>query len=194
MVQLVGNTLTALRVFVGSLGSKRGIRSPRLRATGVLGLALIGISLVATACGDGLDEASVPEPSQTSTSALTPPAPTPVIFFPQQAPRPQQDAPTSYITGKLVEVGGCLRLVDDHSGANFLLLWSPNVTLSLENGTMQILDSANQVVAQVGDEVFISGGEIPASSSSWLSERLREPLPDACPGPYWFVGSEIRTN
>ncbi|HEX9991031.1 MAG TPA: hypothetical protein VGE45_21435 [Chloroflexia bacterium] len=117
------------------------------------------------------------------------------IFFPQQVPAQEDRAvPASYLTGKLAEVNGCLRVIADNSSAAYLILWPPDVTLSTEDNKIQIYNKAGQVVAQVGDSVFIDGGEIPASSGAAMSKQLREPLPDACPGPYWFAGDEVRTN
>lgn len=194
MVRVTNPSSTSTRVSISALRVEPRECSSPVLTIGIVGVTLIGILLTTTACGDGSARTSVPEPDRTTIPAATPLSPTPVAFFPQQAPEPQRDAANAYISGKLVEVDGCLRVVTGSSGTSYLILWPPDVSLDTESGTTRVLDKADQVVVQVGDEVFISGGEIPTSSSSWLSKQLREPLPDACPGPYWLTGFELRRN
>jgi hypothetical protein len=60
-----------------------------------------------------------------------------------------------------------------------------------ENDEIQILDGAGEVVARVGEEVYMGGGE---GSSEALADCVRQQLPAACTGPFWIVGDGVRPN
>jgi len=110
----------------------------------------------------------------------------PVPFFPQQrnAPNVYMDA---LLVGELTLVDGCLRL-NDSDGNSFLLIWPQGFSLRNENDIIQIVDDTGQFVAQVGDNLKVSGGEMPGE---YITEYLSQPLPNGCSGPYWIVGNEI---
>jgi len=142
--------------------------------------ALIAVSLAAAACGDR------------STTASTS-APAPAIFFPQQkAVDGERVSMEALLAGKLALVEGCLYVHESQTGVSYLLVWPPDSRLNVQDGAIQILDGAGQVVARVGDEIHVSGGEV--ASFEHLNEYLRQTLPDDCPGPYWIVGEEIRSE
>ncbi len=93
------------------------------------------------------------------------------------------------ITGKLIVANDCLRVND--SDTSYLLVWPPDFIPSTENDVIHILNRDGQVVVSVGDEVYVSGGEV--RSVEFLNEQLRQKLPPDCPGPYWIVGDEVRS-
>ena len=93
--------------------------------------------------------------------------------------------------GKLVLDNGCLR-VD-----KYLIIWPHGFSLRTEGEEIQVIDSNGQVVARVGDEIYVGGGEvaIPEEEAKELVEEsiIGQPLPDNCTGPYWIVGETVKT-
>ena len=130
---------------------------------------IIIILLIITACSDN--------PTNT-------PSPTP--FFPQQRDEPNGSM-EALLVGELVLVDGCLR-VNDSSGNSYLLVWPQGFSLRTEGNVIQVVDSTGRSVAQVGDNLEVGGGEVPAG---WAGELSAQPLPSGCPGPYWIVGEQI---
>jgi len=174
------NGLAAVQTLLRHLGIRRSAQS---MAVWQVWLVLIAMSLAVTACGNELTTASAPDPTTASP-------PNPIIFFPQQeAVAGERASMEALLIGKLVVVEGCLRVNSRYSDTTYLLVWPPDFTLSTENDAIQILNGAGQVVARVGDEVRISGGE--TRSVEFLDERVRQKLPVDCPGPYWIVGDKV---
>ena len=107
-------------------------------------LMLIVVLLAATACG---------------TSSPKIPASDSEIFFPRQKPIAGGRAvPTGQVSGQLVLVEGCLRL-NASDDTSYTVVWPPHFTRRTTKDAIQILDDSNQVVGQVGDEVYMDGGE-----------------------------------
>ncbi|MEJ2737532.1 MAG: hypothetical protein P8189_28915, partial [Anaerolineae bacterium] len=63
--------------------------------------------------------------------------------------------------------------------------------LRSEDEEIQVLDGTGQVVARVGEEIFMGGGE---GSASVMAKCVRQQLPVTCTGPYWIVGEGVRAN
>ena len=156
-------------------------------------LVFFGVSLAVAACGGEPTTAAEPGPTilvpqqgpgDVSTSAAEP---GPTIFFPQQkAVDGEREVMDALLIGKLVVVEGCLRVNTSYSDTGYLLVWPPDFRLSTENDTIQVLNGAGQVVARVGDEVDIGGGEVRYLER--LDEYVRQQLPPDCSGTYWIVG------
>lgn len=120
-------------------------------------------------------------------------APSPVtgVAFPRQQPVEGVRAMmAAELTGELVLVDDCLR-INSIYGGTVLPVWPAEFTLRGENDEIQILDGNGQVVARVGEEVYMGGGE---GSPEALADCVREQLPAACTGPYWIVGGGVRPN
>ena len=134
-------------------------------------------------------------PSTLSTAVLPVPNATTAtlsdVLFPQQVPTGDpRSYPAAEMGGKLVVVGRCLRVIDTQSGISWLPIWPAEFTLSTENGGMVIRNGADQVLWRVGDEVRITGGEIPSDENAWRSiESLPQEPPKECSGPYWLVSN-----
>ncbi|HLO17158.1 MAG TPA: hypothetical protein VK206_20160 [Anaerolineales bacterium] len=113
-------------------------------------------------------------------------SPPPTLFFPQQKETPNaiMDA---LLIGKLVLVNNCLR-VNDENDNSFLPIWPRGFSARLNDGIIEVVDDQDQLIAQVGDNLRIGGGEMPGQH---IKEDTLQPLPDDCPGPYWLVGDEI---
>jgi hypothetical protein len=133
---------------------------------------------------------TLPEPvciEATGPYAEAPPLdPPPGIVFPRQyPPEGLREELTALLIGTLVEKDGCLRVVE--SGYSHLIIWPYDHTVTTAaDGTLQIHDGSGAVVAQVGDTVRLSGGEVPSAV-----RHTPITIPDRCEGPYWLAGSEI---
>ena len=68
-------------------------------------------------------------------------------------------------------------------------IWPYGFSLQIRENVIQIVDATGQVVAQVGNKLEISGGEMPAEH---IAEYSAQPIPGNCPGPYWIVGHYIK--
>ena len=112
------------------------------------------------------------------------------VFFPKQAPVVgPREVMLALFEGQLVVVDRCLRVNDSGSSISYLLVWPPEYTVRGGADPIQVLDGAGQVVARVGEQVRVSGGEI--ESVRYLDEQVRQTLPADCAGPYWIVGDEV---
>jgi len=95
------------------------------------------------------------------------------------------------LIGELVVEAGCLQVgtrVDTETDSfleNYLVIWQADYFLTENNGRLQILDETGAVVAEVGETIYLGGGNVPSVDES----QLREPIPAACTGPYWYMGS-----
>jgi len=97
---------------------------------------------------------------------------------------------TALLFGELVEVEGCLRVKERDVGTSYLLAWGPEFAVTTENDAVQIVhENGTKIVLHIGEMVRISGGEV--KSVGYLDEQVRQRLPAGCPGPYWFVGTEV---
>jgi len=116
----------------------------------------------------------------------------PGVAFPRQGPvegiRVVMEAE---LIGDLVLVNGCLRVNSIYSDGSVLPIWPPEFTLKAEKDEIQVLDGAGQVVAHVGEEVYMGGG---GGSATSLADCVRQQLPADCTGPYWIVGEGVRPN
>lgn len=143
----------------------------------LIGMLLIAVLLAVQGCGSGLSTTSEPRN----------------IYFPQLKPvSGEREFMEAQLIGELVVVNDCIYMNSREGDTSYLVIWPPEFTLVTENDLVQIRNGVGEVVAQVGEEVYMSGGEVPASEAPWLSQQLREKLPDTCPGPYWVVGEQVR--
>ena len=116
----------------------------------------------------------------------------PGVAFPRQEPvEGIRVTMAAELIGDLVLVDGCLRVNSIYGEVSYLLIWPPEFTLRAEDDESQVLDGDGQVMARVGQEVYVGGGEGSAAS---MPGCVREQLPAACTGPYWIVGDTVRPN
>lgn len=142
-----------------------------------LAITAIVVSLAMSACGD--------------KSAFDPSS-SPSLFFPQQRVGDiRADAATALLYGQLIEAEGCLRVNAGDSDTSYLLVWPANYSVSISEETIQIINEFSQVVARVGDEIRVSGGEVRAVEALEGARQLQEEVPIQCSGPFWIVGSEV---
>ena len=94
------------------------------------------------------------------------------------------------LPGKLSVTEGCWRVTG--SGRSHLVIWQPDFFVNNNEGVIEILDRNGEVVARVGEEIRIGGGEVPLTEE--LKQLLREPLPERCGGPYWSMGELVSSE
>ncbi len=111
------------------------------------------------------------------------------VFFPRQ-----KASVDTYLMalwrGELVLDGeGCLRVRGDGS---LVPVWPPGFGVEISGEEVRILDERGRVVARVGDEVEIGGGEAPAAERiAALDERTKRDLRERCPGQYWLASPDV---
>ena len=151
-------------------------------------LLFLTLFLAMAACTATTDSSLQPGENHTPT----PPDASKTIFFPRQKKTDGEWAAMDALArGTLVLVDNCIRLDSGKSLPSELLIWPPDFNLTIENGTIKILNDENEIVASIGDHVQISGGEI--NLLSQLDKFIQEQVPSQCPGPYWVMGYEFAT-
>jgi hypothetical protein len=113
------------------------------------------------------------------------PSPMPQVAFPRQGPG-ERDVMEALLVGELAQVNGCLRVKSSEIPEEYLPIWPAGFRLGTSN-PFQVLNEAGEVVAQVGQEVRLGGGEVPDEVVQEVAQ-MEEPLPSNCLGPYWVVG------
>lgn len=175
-----------------SLANKTGMIRCREYLVVVSFLVLFLLTAVFTACVPATGETAVIPPTRNEApqqdaqqyAAEMGITPVPHVFMPQLKQR--DDAfMTALLIGDLVVEAGCLRIRDIYTGESRLVIWQADYFLTDNNGVLAILDETGAVAAQVGERVFLGGGEQPALNET----ELRQPLPDSCGGPYWRMGN-----
>lgn len=83
------------------------------------------------------------------------------------------------IIDDLIAEDGCLRI--EGEAESHLIIWQADYSLHDNNGRLEILDEMGKVVAQVGEKVYLGGGEQRTVDNG----ELLEPLPAQCSGPYF---------
>lgn len=133
-------------------------------------LVIITLSFAGTACG-----------SRFNLLATTEPTPTPTL-------EPTRFAALIY--GKFVDDEGCLRIIERTTSVNYLIVWPPEFSIRTEQDRIIVTKgNGEEVTLRIGEEIRLGGGEV--DSRDVLDERVKEALPEHCPGPYWVAGLEV---
>jgi hypothetical protein len=147
-------------------------------------LALIAVSLLA-ACGSDPD-AQTPEGPGANGTTMDASG----VFFPQVRER-LDGGPDAGMGGKLVlDDEGCLR-VKSQEGPAWIPVWPVDLELETRDGKTRVTDEEGRIVAEVGKEVFMSGGQF-GLPKDVVSPRTARNLRDRCPGDlgdYWIAVS-----
>jgi hypothetical protein len=115
------------------------------------------------------------------------------VFFPQQR-RPVGIGPAAGAVGKLVvDDDGCIRLKPTPKDPGYIPIWPAEFELEVAGGEIRILDGMGQVVAKVGEEVDLMGGEAGSSLEGFgiVDKRTKRELYERCRlRSYWFVSPD----
>ena len=135
-------------------------------------------------------------------NAYDPPAQAPQkqagLFFPQK-PRPGGLSLSALGGGKLVVKNSCIYMGTRHHSD--VVVWPYGYSLSRKDGEIRILNEKGKVVAQVGEEVRIGGGEITQAEAGPTPEAARRQfeekrgelgVPNRCRGPLWVSSGVVR--
>jgi hypothetical protein len=123
----------------------------------------------------------------TACTSTSPSNPNQTIFFPrQEKTKGERAVMEADITGRLVLVNNCIRINHAYSDTSYLLIFPPDFNMTINNGSIDILNEDGKIVADFADQVRLGGGEI--KSLSMLPEFIQKQIPPQCPGPYWVVG------
>lgn len=162
------------------------------------------ILLLITGCNDStaelqsptIGQSTISESEATTTTAILTETPVVDVFFPQQAPVDgDRIVMLSYVVGEFIKEDRCLRVVSNSvSNPSYLIVWPPGVQPRLQGETIQIITDAGELLFQVGDQIWLSGGQITDRNGAESRQPLSAPIPDECPGSYWVVGDEFRRN
>jgi hypothetical protein len=87
----------------------------------------------------------------------------------------------------LYEGQRCPRIRSESGLVDYVPLWPLDYEARLEDGQLEIVDGAGQVVARSGERVLVEGGPIPGGWELEQYRRLFHELPGDCHGPYWIV-------
>ena len=113
------------------------------------------------------------------------------IHFLRQKP---SDAPnmTALLEGQLVLSERCLYIQGEDVDSSHAAIWPLEFSLTVQNDSIQILNEDKEVVARVGDQVLVGGGEIPPLSQEEFEQRFLRPF--QCAGSYWLVTEVVETT
>jgi len=97
------------------------------------------------------------------------------------------------MVGELLNIDGCIRIEDKASSVGYALVWTPDMSVTVEGDGIRIVsgivrENQQEVVLHIGDTVRVSGGE-----TKYPDEQLLRSLSPNCQEPYWVVGFEIAT-
>ena len=142
-------------------------------------MKLVIIFLVIVAVGCNTDTDTPPDPTMKPVQ--------PEVAFLQAGDfEGETTSMSSELIGKLVIVNGCIRIDRLDDNTSYLPVWPSTFKLKPSYDKILIVNGEDEVMANVGDHLRLSGGVIPS-----LSQQLQANLPEDCPGPYWSVGNEI---
>lgn len=98
--------------------------------------------------------------------------------------------PDALLTGMLVLSDGCIRIETDFDGGPLLPVWPHDFRLRTEGDRIEILNGAGEVVARVGEPIYVGGAGGSSTGDRINDEGLHHPVPEPCQfDGVWGVGS-----
>ncbi len=85
-----------------------------------------------------------------------------------------------------VDEYGCIRIKD------YLIVWPFGYKVISRNNKVTIVDNEGDFVANIGDQVTVSGGECSGCSINDIKKITGTNPNPQCEGIYWIVGNEIK--
>ncbi len=110
------------------------------------------------------------------------------IYFLQQR---ETDAPQmlALLEGELTLTEGCLRIQSNYGDESYAAIWPFEFSFDSSGDSIDILNGERQVVAQVGNQIRVSGGEVPSLSKEEFEASFTGTF--GCSGRYWIVNSDV---
>ena len=171
-------------------------------------MLLLATPIVIVACSSGTEEKSVTdsttttEPQLVEQDSLETPESTPTpqsvsvtdngmnLHFPQiPASSEGESSKEAELIGELILRSNCL-YIRKSNDVEYLPLWPSTFRLSEENDEVTVQNESGEILAKVGDTVFVSGGAV--QRDLILDEAVLSILPDECSESYWIVGEEVQ--
>lgn len=126
------------------------------------------------------------------------------LHFPH-VPEPASEYMTALGGGTLFVDDGCIRMGDPagnpRRGHADVVVWPYGYSLSGQHGEVFVLNAQGEVVARVGDEVRLGGGQISKNGLASTPEgerrafeeyRQKMGVPERCRGPLWVASPGVR--
>lgn len=82
----------------------------------------------------------------------------------------------------------CPRVTSESGLRDFMPIWPPSYSMLFEEGALVVLNEAGNEVGREGEQIILSGKDIPIEWEHEEYQQLRRTLPGDCHGPYWVVG------
>lgn len=139
--------------------------------------SVMGLSVVIAGCVS-TGPASEPQDGQTRDD----------IYFLREKPN---DAPDllAPLEGKLDLSKGCLSIQSADGGTSYTAIWPLEFDFNTGSGSVNILNGDDQVVARVGDQIRVSGGEARLSPEEFEENVIGTAQ---CSELYWRVNSDVK--
>lgn len=120
-----------------------------------------------------------------------------ILTFPvHDEPLPTDWGHRGHIMARLAVEDGCLRAVGDPAlndpdgpRPSYLLIWPKGYALSHEGDSVQVRNSAGDVVAHVNDAIRFSGRQVARESD--LGQSLARSVTKGCVRRYYLVGDDV---
>lgn len=183
----------------------------------VAGCGLVGVSGSGGGCPGGgacaenpaeTDERSDAGSSTREGVGKTTPDPIPYtqagLYFPH-VPEPASEYMMALGSGTLFVEDGCVRMGNPtgnpRRGHFDVVVWPYGYSLSRDGRRILLHNSKGEIVARVGDEVRMGGGQISKNGlastpeeerSAFEKYREKMGVPDRCKGSLWVAGPEVR--
>ena len=98
-----------------------------------------------------------------------------------------------YYAGRLVLNEGCLRVEvppdANGPGVSRLLIWPSGYALSMNDGSVRVVDGIGRIAARVGDHIRLSSATVPYQEAH--AQGLIQGMSQDCAGPFYLVGDEV---
>ena len=152
-------------------------------------LTLCLLALVSCEAGQPAQSSGEPQTARASSSPAVASSRVPGVFVAER--RPGGEYMLSEIRGELVlDERGCLRV--RHRGVSSVIVWPSGFEPERSDGGVRILDREGEVVAKVGEAVYMGGGGTPIRGSEAVDDGTRRELLKRCPGSYWVAATPVR--
>ena len=141
---------------------------------------------VLAACSAGSDPPLPGDPGARGETGAQTASGASEVFFPRVR-EGLGGGPTAAMAGKLVLDGeGCLRVGSSRQGGTWVLVWPADLRLETSGEKVRVADGGGRIVAEVGKEVFMGGGEF-GLPRNVVDPRTARELRSRCPGHYWIA-------